>query len=1714
MSSGLVTDDLSELDPGGADGLVVTCPGFSHEPRWRPGERLSDLFEQQCDRLRRYGRGDQLAVDAGDVRLTYDELDVRANRLARHLLARGVRPGDRIALLFDQAVPAYVGMLAVLKVRAAYVPLDAGFPADRLAYITADAGARLVLTLSHLRDRLADTGAEPLCVDDEADAIEALAGYRLAGRERGEPAGELAYIIYTSGSTGRPKGVAVEHASICNFVRVAAECYEVHPGDRMYQGMTIAFDFSVEEIWVPWLVGATLVPKPGGASLLGQDLWDFLDGREVTAMCCVPTLLATLDADLPRLRFLLVSGEACPQDLVTRWHRPGRRFLNVYGPTEATVTATWSVVHPDKPITLGLPLPTYAAVILDPDSPRALPPGEYGEIGITGVGLAAGYVNRDDLTARAFIPDFLELDHNPSGRIYRTGDLGRVNADGEIEYHGRIDTQVKVRGYRIELTEIESVLLQVPGIAAAVVATHEPEPGAVELVGYYSLRADTPELDRRLVYARLRDRLPGYMIPAYLEQLDAIPMLPSDKADRKALPPPSGDRSLTGPQTTTEPVGPVERGLAELLAETVRVDRVGVDSHFFDELGADSLLMARFCAKVRARGDLPPVSMREVYLHPTVRALAAAAGPAPADVPAGTPVARPVPARAVPRTAQRAATARYVLTGAAQVLLMVAGAYLGAVLLVAGYLFTSAATGWVELYLRCAAFTAAAFVVGCALPIGLKWLLIGRWKAREVPVWGLGYLRFWLGRAAVRGNPLTGFAGTPLYNVYLRLLGAKIGPGAVVMSTTVPVCTDLLTIGAGAVVRKDVQFSGYRAHAGLIQTGPVGIGAGAVVGEQAVLDIDTRIGDGARLGHASSLHAAQEVPAGEYWQGSPAQRAGGDLPTVPPMRIGPVRKTVYCTLKLLNLLLLTGPLAWGFLVVLLTRVPVLTRMLGAADLTITRGYYYRDVAIITAILYLGGALLALAVILTVPRLFNLFLKPGRVYRLYGIHHWLQVAVGRWSNSAYFMRLFGDSSYIVHYLRWLGYDLGRVVQTGSNFGNELKHDSPYLCSVGPGTMVSDGLSLINSDVSATSFRLSRTAVPPRSFLGNNLAYPPQATVGEDCLFGTKTAVPVTGPQHTGTGLLGSPSFEIPRGTAREPGDRPTGAELARRLRAKNRYNLATIGLYLLVGLVYAYGAFLLTLASLDLLSDWGLSVLPAAGVAGLVYHTAFTVLVERAVGRFRRLRPMRCSIYDPYYWWHERLWKLEAAVPFAGTPFRGMIWRALGVRVGRRLFDDGCYIPEKTLVSIGDEATLNATSVIQCHSQEDGIFRSEPSEVGSGCTLGVGAFVHYGVRIDDGGVLGPHSFLMKGEQIPAGQVWDGNPAHQVRVELPAPSVCELAAQLADELAAELAAEAAGSAAEPAAEAVGVTVAATAPAGPRSGSRAAARLLLAELRATPAQRRGQAAELALSLFRAQECHRRQGELAQFLSADEIAEAATLRSGERRSAYVVTRALIRMILSIEWHGEVAPRDWVLGRSGFGKLAVFGPVSGIDLSFAQTPTLLAIAVSESYDVGVDLGTAERTPDALPWPLLSADEQTRLAQTDAEQRPERFLRMWTLKEAYARCAGTADLDRLDGLDTRLDPPEVLVPGATGAKCWFHQEQWGNDDQQCWLTVAVRPRARRADRRGGRSPRPAVAKSVGRPGRRAKAAKPRPETQEVLLHILADGTVEARNVEPAHRERG
>jgi non-ribosomal peptide synthetase-like protein len=1399
------------------DGRVLTSAGYDDSIRWRPGDRLERLFERRCDWMRQGGRGRHLAVDAVDGTLSYAGLDARANQLARFLVHQGVRPGDRVGLLSDRAVDGYLGMLAVLKARAAYVPLDTGFPPDRLSYIVADAGVRTVLSRSYLAERagpLAGT-ARLLYLDEVIEQIARQSWDRLGAGEVGEPADDLCYIVYTSGSTGRPKGVAVEHGSICNFVRVAAEVYGIGYADRVYQGMTIAFDFSVEEIWVPWIAGATLVPKPDGDRVLGRELFAFLRDRQVTALCCVPTLLATLDEDLPGLRFLLVSGEPCPQDLVARWHRPGRRFLNVYGPTEATVTATWTVVHPGRPVTIGVPLPTYSVVVLDPDSGAALPPGAMGEIGIAGIGLARGYVGRPDLTERAFVPDFLGIPNNPPGRIYRTGDLGRVNAEGEIEHHGRIDTQVKIRGYRIELTEIESVLLGVPGIAQAVVSTCQPAPDVVELAAYYSIRADTPAVDPAQVYAELRGRLPGYMVPAYLERLPVIPVLPSGKADRKSLPAPRGPRLLGARGDHSAPATDTERVLAETLAEILAVDRVSADSNFFTDLGASSLLMALFSAALREHGGLPPVSIKDIYLHPTVRGLATVlAGPgSAAGLPGPGPAATPgPPAAGAPAAGAPAArgTLPYLLCGALQLLAFVA--YLAGLALAvdAGSAWAAAGDGPLRIYARLVVFGGGGLLAVGAVPVVAKWLLIGRWKPRRIRAWGLAYFRFWIVKTMIVANPLARmFVGTPLYVLYLRALGARVGRRVVIFTQHVPVCTDLLTIGAGSVIRKDTFISGYRAQAGVIETGAITLGADVFVGEHTVLDIGTDVGDGAQIGHASALLAGQSVPDGECWHGSPARPAddGDDYRTVPPARCGTLRRAGYSAMRLLLVLFVAGPAAAATVSLLVSRPSPLARPLGQVDMT--TWMFYAGVLAITAAAFLGALLAGLVVAGTVPRLLSLALKPGRVYPLYGFHHALQRAVSRMTNIGFFNALFGDSSAIVRYLSLIGYRLAPVEQTGSNFGMEVKHEMPTLAIVGPGTMVSDGLSIINAEFSSSSFRVAPARIGAHNFLGNGIAYPAAGRTGDNCLLATKVMIPVSGPVREGVGLLGSPCFEIPRSVRSDHQFDHLSSQRRRRhrLRAKNRHNAATIGLYLLVRWLYAAG--LVLVALLPFIGDaasralrttpqgtlvsglldtagsqvqnaavHGVTVADVLGTAVLgvtvadvlattgllllmiVFTVGYFVAVERAVTGFRPLKPRFCSIYQPLFWRHERYWKVPAIgyiQMFSGTPFKSVVWRLLGVRVGRRVLDDGCSIVERTLVRIGSGCTLNAGSILQGHSLEDGTFKSGYITVGARCTIGTGAFIHYGVDLGDGAVLDADSFLMKGEQVPPGSRWLGNPA---------------------------------------------------------------------------------------------------------------------------------------------------------------------------------------------------------------------------------------------------------------------------------------------------------------------------------------------------------------------
>lgn len=1346
--------------PVGRAGSILTCNNHDNSIRWQPGVRLHHLFERLVAEYSAEGTATLPALEVQQTSVSFDALDRRANQMARYMRDQGLGAGDRIGLIVDRSIEAYVLLLAVLKIEAAYVPLDVKFPCERIEFIAKDAGIKAFVVTADAGRLVKRLGLPVFELQAAGLAAARFSEAAVEGVGADLPADRLCYIIYTSGSTGRPKGVAVNHSSICNFVQVATDVYGYVPGDRVYQGMTLAFDFSVEELWVPLLSGATLVPSPADRQMVGEELAGFLKSKRITAMCCVPTLLATIEDDLPDLRLLLVSGEACPQDIVSRWQRPGRRMLNAYGPTEATVTATWTEVLPDKPVTIGVPLPTYTIALLETGHDVLVRDGAVGEIAIAGIGLAVGYVNRDDLTAAAFVPDFLHFANNPSRRLYRTGDLGRINDVGEIEYLGRIDTQVKIRGYRIELAEIENVLLEIDGIAQVVVTTYEAEPGLVELAAYYTCFDNGRRPGRDGLLQVMRRQLPGYMVPAYMEELPELPLLASHKADRKALPPPSGLRLVSSSAAFVAPRDETERAIAECLAQTLKLETVSADDHFFDDLGGHSLLMSQFLAALNARLPAAKAAISDVYLAPSVALLAAelnerlslaALDPAQVEEPEAPTVV--------------ASDFEHLRCGVLQILFYFAQYALHLALFAGGVTWVAAAVDASQLMARAIVFSFAGLVFLMALPIAAKWLLIGRWRAERIPIWSLHYLRFWVVRQLMTLSPWRGLQGTALFNVYLRLLGAKIGDGALILTERVPIATDLLSIGARSVLRKNARLNGYKAEKGSIILGPIDIGDDVTIGELGLVDVNTSIGDRGQLGHASALLAGQSIPAGRRYHGSPGEETKTEFRHLPHMETSWLRRSVYAAMRFVSLALIMAATI-GILVVLtgwsngsgdgsaVHSAQALAQTFSAIGVAEVFGL---SLAVLVA-----GYVLALAVHLVVPRLLRWFLVSGKVYRLYGPHHLIAHMLTLFGYAPAFQVLFGDSSAIAHYFKSLGVRQPNMQQTGSNFGTLMAYDSPLDVEIGSGSMISDGLSVINYEMGSGSFRVVPVQLGARCFLGNAIVYPPGAQVSDNCLLGTKVMVPADGKVRRDVGLLGSPAFEIPRDVVN--GKRfnpiPSTAEEHARLTAKNKFNFKTGLLYLTSQWLLLFGSMLILYTAAAVYGSVGFVAMLLGAMVAPLFVIVHGVLADRLSLTCMRLRPHSCTIHEPYFWRIERHWKLGATMlrsAFAGTPLRPLLLRAMGLKIGRKVFEDGATIPEKGLVEIGDNCCINVASAIQGHSLEDGLFKSGRIVIGNDCTIGPAGFVHYGVRMGHGTVLDSDAFLMKGGETEPGSRWQGNPA---------------------------------------------------------------------------------------------------------------------------------------------------------------------------------------------------------------------------------------------------------------------------------------------------------------------------------------------------------------------
>ncbi len=587
--------------------------------RYPQNKALFSVFEEQAERT-----PDRLAVVFKDNRLTYGELNERANRIARVLRAEGVTADRPVAMLMERSVEMIVGMLAVLKAGGAYVPIDPQHPEDRIRFVLEDSGADLLLTQARWADKV-DFRGKTLCLDDtglyDSPAEDGLNLEPVSG------ANNLAYLIYTSGTTGKPKGVMIEQRSVVNFTLSLFEpIYAAYPEYRnMAQLAPYVFDMSVKPIYGALLLGRTLHIVPEETRLDGEKLLKFFREHEIDITDATPTFLSVLvqaaqgAGGEAGAKHYVVGGEALTTKVVRAvWSTFGEqvKITNVYGPTECTVDSTIYEVSPERlaeltdTVPIGKPLPNQKLWILD-SRQRLLPVGVAGELHISGAGVARGYNRRLELTAEKFVAN----PHDPGERMYKTGDLARWLPDGNIEYLGRIDHQVKIRGFRIELGEVEAQLLKLEPVQEAIVLAREDDSGQKQLCAYFVAVRPLTVSELR---GALSQEMPAYMIPAHFIQLDRLPLTTNGKVDRRALPAPEGDID-----TGTEYVAPrtaQEAQLARIWKEVLGLEKVGAKDNFF-VLGGHSLNLMQLIQRVYTETGVE-LPIHKVFQNPTVESMA------------------------------------------------------------------------------------------------------------------------------------------------------------------------------------------------------------------------------------------------------------------------------------------------------------------------------------------------------------------------------------------------------------------------------------------------------------------------------------------------------------------------------------------------------------------------------------------------------------------------------------------------------------------------------------------------------------------------------------------------------------------------------------------------------------------------------------------------------------------------------------------------------------------------------------------------------------------------------------------------------------------------------------------------------------------------------------------------------------------------------------
>ena len=1280
------------------------------------------------------------AIFAGHS-VTYAELNESAEQIARSLRARGIGRGGFVGLWMGRSLNLHVALLGILKTGAAYIPFDLGAPSERVAACLEDCGAAALLVDAETLTKTSDLTVSVLAFDAlvaEGAADEEL-GLGGNGERTSGPA-DPAYVIYTSGSTGTPKGVLISHRNICHYLRSANSIFGVHGADVVFQGASVAFDLSLEEIFIPYLVGATLWIASRQTLEESDRLAEVLTEAGITVLDTVPTLLAMFPGDVPSLRIIILGGEACPPTVAARWCKPGRRIFNSYGPTEATVVATVAEVLPDRPVTIGRPIPNYTCYVVD-DSLALVASGAQGELLIGGPGVAEGYLRRPELTVQKFIANpFVSGGLDPV--LYRSGDAVSVTEDGSLLFHGRIDDQVKIRGFRVELGEIEAKLAACAGVAHNAVVLRQDD-GTDRLVAF--VVAETADgVDKAALRSQLRGQLPSYMVPGHIEVVEDLPRLTSGKVDRKAL----RLQVLTDveafgqeePQTATEAI---------LLAAAQRVfpnQSIPFEADFFMDMGGHSLLAARFISYVRETASLASLTFQDVYSARTLRAMAER-------------LDERVQATAKDLSFPFPSLQRRFLCGLAQaavmpiILALTTAPWLG--VFVAYQLFSGEEHNFFKETGALLVTYAVINLVTILVAIAGKWLVLGRTKPGNYPLWGVYFFRWWLAQRLVSMVHVKWFAGTPIMTWFLRALGAKVADDAIICDFEAG-AVDLIEFGAGCTVGAKALFGNADVVGDQLVIGPINIGADVTIGSSCVIGAHVTIGEGTELRDLTSLSDGSVIGNWQLWEGSPARAIGQvDKDALPPhAQASTTRKNVLAVVYMMMMVILPP-------ITLLPIIPAFYLFDNMSDsignaLGLDYIYVLPMLAWPTAMALIAITVLLIALVrwVVLPKV-----KAGTysVYSGFYVRKWI-VALATELTLETLSSLYA-TVYMRNWYRLMGAKIGKDAEISTNLAG--RYD---LTEIGAKCFIADEVVLGDENMRRGWMYLEPVKTEERVFVGNDAVVPPGVTIPSGTLIGIKSRPPVSQTMEPGDVWFGSPPLRLPvRQRFDQVGANWTYEPTIWRRIGRAIFEAFTVSLPTM--LFITFGTLAVEWLGPSIMAHEYSTVIPWFIVASVAISAA---LVLAAIGvKWGMMGAYRPTVKPMWSFWALRTeavavmyWGMAGKVMLdhlRGTPFLPWVLRLFGCKFGEGVYMDTTDITEFDCVSVGNFVAINTISALQTHLYEDRVMKVGRVDVGNGVSIGGGATVLYDTHIGDFARIGPLTIIMKGESIPAHSAWLGAPA---------------------------------------------------------------------------------------------------------------------------------------------------------------------------------------------------------------------------------------------------------------------------------------------------------------------------------------------------------------------